>query len=431
MTELINAIINQIQHDVQNIEIVKAAVYASILGSFIYVIRSIPTKILSILRRITVTTVIVNNNDPAYVWLQKWINTQDFGRRARRLVISTNNYQEHDTNDYQQDSWDGKAKDSLSYKPDSGSYMSFYENYPILLDFSRERIKERNMFSESIRITTLFRKKLLLKLVEDAAVVAQESEKTSINLFSANHSYWQNIGERAFRNMPSLVYADRVGDELLADAKKFLEEKTWYQNMGIPWRRGYLLYGPPGNGKTSLAFALASELKMDIYILSLAGMNLNADAMLSLFNSIPKNSILLIEEIDEAFEKTKAKDKKAISHTALLNALDGVASREGRITIMTTNYKEKISKALIRPGRADMHIYIGNANLQQVEGMFLRFYEDRLEPAQKFSQEIASLQREVSMAELQNHLLSYRGDIAQTISQVKFDLKPKKKEMAA
>jgi len=169
---------------------------------------------------------------------------------------------------------------------------------------------------------------------------------------------------------------------------------------------------------------------MDIYILSLAGMNLNADAMLSLFNNIPKNSILLIEEIDEAFEKTKANDKKAVSHTALLNALDGVASREGRITIMTTNYKKKISKALIRPGRADVHVYIGNASLEQVEGMFLRFYGGRLEPAQNFTQEIANLQREVSMAELQNHLLSYRGDIAQTISQVKYDFKPKK-EMAA
>lgn len=430
MTEIINAIINQIQSDVQNIEIVKAAIYASILGSFIYVIRSIPNRVLSILRRITVTTVVVNNNDPAYVWLQKWINTQNFGKRARRLVISTNNYQEHDTNDYQQDSWDGIAKDSLSYKPDSGSYMTFYQGFPIILDFSRERIQERNMFSESIRITTLFRKKLLLKLVEDAALVAQKSEKKSINLFSASHSYWQNIGERAFRNMPSLVYADSVGDELLADAQKFLDEKTWYQEMGIPWRRGYLLYGPPGNGKTSLAFALASELKMDIYILSLAGATMNADAMLGLFNNIPKNSILLIEEIDEAFEKTKAKGKKSVSHTALLNALDGVASREGRITIMTTNYKEKISKALIRPGRADMHVYIGNANLKQVEGMFLRFYGGRLELAQKFAQEIANLQREVSMAELQNHLLSYRGDMLQTISQVKYDFKDKK-EMAA
>lgn len=431
MIDIINAIINQIQNDIQNIEIVKAAIYASILGSFIYVIRSIPDKIISVLRRITVTTVVVNNNDPAYVWLQKWINTQDFGKRARKLVISTNNYQEHDTNDYQQDSWEGKAQDSLSYKPDSGSYMTFYKRFPIMLDFSRERIQERNMFSESIRITTLFRKKLLLQLVKDAAIIAQEGEKKSINLYSASHNYWQNVGERAFRNMPSLVYADSVGNELLADAQKFLDEKTWYQEMGIPWRRGYLLYGPPGNGKTSLAFALASELKMDIYILSLAGSSMNADAMLSLFNNIPKNSILLIEEIDEAFEKTKAKDKKAVSHTALLNALDGVASREGRITIMTTNYKEKISKALIRPGRADMHVYIGNANLKQVESMFLRFYKDRLEPAQKFTQEIANLQREVSMAELQNHLLSYRGDMLQTISQVRYDFKPKQKKVAA
>ena len=97
-------------------------------------------------------------------------------------------------------------------------------------------------------------------------------------------------------------------------------------------------------------------------------------AYLSLFNQVPEKSLVLIEEVDEAFEKTKKAERgQGLSHTALLNALDGISSREGRITIMTTNFKERISTALIRPGRADLHLYVGNATPAQAEKMFLRF----------------------------------------------------------
>lgn len=57
---------------------------------------------------------------------------------------------------------------------------------------------------------------------------------------------------------------------LIADAKDFLASEAWYAERGIPYRRGYLLYGVPGSGKTSLIHAIAGELSLDIYVVSLS-----------------------------------------------------------------------------------------------------------------------------------------------------------------
>jgi chaperone BCS1 len=376
------------------------------------------------LRRVTLCSITVSNNDPAYAWLQLFFAKERLGQRARRLVVSTSEHQEKDNDDYD-DEVKTKASPCIAYKPDVGAYLIHYKGYPLLLETTRERVEQRNMYAETLTITSVFRRKLLLELLSEAATFAKEREKKTITLYTASNHYWANSGERPFRFLSSLVYAEDIGQTLLGDAKKFLAEKDWYESMGIPWRRGYLLYGPPGNGKTSLAFALASELKFDVYSLNL-GHGLNDEQVQNLLGRVGENSIVLIEEVDEVFNGTKKANRHGVSHTGLLNALDGIGSREGRIVIMTTNYKERISPALIRPGRADVHLYVGNARGEQVAKMFERFYPAS-ELASAFANEVANLGHEVSMAALQNHLLTYRGKPELTLETVRLELETKVK----
>ena len=67
---------------------------------------------------------------------------------------------------------------------------------------------------------------------------------------------------------------------------------------------------------------------------------------------------------------------KNVTFSGLLNALDGGRSQEGRILMMTTNHREKLDPALLRPGRADMHVELNMASESQMKGLFKKFFNE-------------------------------------------------------
>jgi len=100
---------------------------------------------------------------------------------------------------------------------------------------------------------------------------------------------------------------------------------------------------------------IASELNYKLAILDLN--TINSDEQLSArISDAPERSILLMEDVDAIFvDRTSVqKRKRGITFSGFLNALDGVRSKDGTITIMSTNHKEKLDPALIRPGRCDV-----------------------------------------------------------------------------
>ncbi|KAI4867732.1 BCS1 N terminal-domain-containing protein [Hypoxylon rubiginosum] len=217
------------------------------------------------------------------------------------------------------------------------------------------------------------------------------------------------------------------------------ETPRWYANRGIPLRRGYLFHGPPGTGKTSLSFALAGIFGLDIHVISLLEPSLTEEDLGALFASLPRRCIVLLEDIDTAglrrpppvkaagedeagssgnsghpqpgrttrghnnnnaaattngntaappphdwkvsdLAKALKKDdnpeqRAGISLSGLLNAIDGVASHEGRVLIMTTNLPNQLDDALIRPGRIDLQVAFTNATRDQARELFIRMYE--------------------------------------------------------
>ncbi|CAB4263974.1 unnamed protein product [Prunus armeniaca] len=138
----------------------------------------------------------------------------------------------------------------------------------------------------------------------------------------------------------------------------------------------YLLYGPPGTGKSSLIAALANYLKFDMYDLELTHLGSNSE-LRRLLVSTANRSILVIEDIDCSIElkdrefgggnpndsQMRTKSNKffmQLTLSGLLNFIDGLWSSCGdeRIIVCTTNYKDKLDPALLRPGRMDMHIHM-------------------------------------------------------------------------
>lgn len=169
-----------------------------------------------------------------------------------------------------------------------------------------------------------------------------------------------------------MVLAGTTRDDLLADVKRFIESRKWYEDRGLPYRRGYLLYGYPGTGKTSVTMALASHFNLPIYILNLNSIKRD-ETLAKMIGHLPKDSILLMEDVDVVVpSREKAKDD--ISLSALLNAIDGIGAGDGRILVLTTNHIEKLDPALLRPGRVDTKVFFDLFGPDEAKVLFDLFY---------------------------------------------------------
>ncbi|CAN1177965.1 AAA-ATPase At5g17760 [Linum perenne] len=189
---------------------------------------------------------------------------------------------------------------------------------------------------------------------------------------------WTSINLDHPSNFDTLAMESSLKDSLVKDLDRFRTRKDYYKRAGRAWKRGYLLYGPPGTGKSSLVAAMANYLKYDIYDLQLSTVHSDSDLRKVLLATGNK-SILLIEDIDcgpklPRRDKTEGPDKKppqrpTISLSGLLNFIDGIWSSCGdeRIIVFTTNHKEKLDPALLRPGRMDMHVHLSYCTIEGFE----------------------------------------------------------------
>lgn len=197
----------------------------------------------------------------------------------------------------------------------------------------------------------------VVRLLEQVAMTRDDEDP---RLWIADRwGSWQLRSDLPTRSLDTVYLDSGVGDDLVDDLSTFLGNKSKYDALGIPWHRGYMFHGPPGTGKTSLAKAIATHFDLDVYYIPLS--DLEADTnLLNLVSDIREGSVLLLEDIDVVKAATSRDDQgKGISLSALLNGLDGVATPNGLITVMTTNNIETIDEALLRPGRIDRQFEIG------------------------------------------------------------------------
>ncbi|XP_014519625.1 AAA-ATPase At2g18193-like [Vigna radiata var. radiata] len=198
---------------------------------------------------------------------------------------------------------------------------------------------------------------------------AMKSEKRIPEIHSRRGYQWTNRKLSHPATFDTLALDPELKQAVVDDLDRFLKRKEFYKKVGKPWKRGYLLYGPPGTGKSSLIAAIANHLKFDVYDLDLSSINSDSDLMEAM-RDISRSSILVIEDIDcneEVHDRSNPKQDSDIEKGSgkfnlsnLLNLVDGLRSGggDGWVIIFTTNHKEKIDPALLRPGRMDMHIHL-------------------------------------------------------------------------
>lgn len=267
--------------------------------------------------------------------------------------------------------------------------------------------------------------KLLIEMVEEAKKMAEKKPDKHVNYYRSCGGSWRLIRRAQPRAMSTIILKDGVTKAIQEDIEDFLESRQWYKQRGIPYRRGYLLFGPPGCGKTSFVKAISGEIGYDIYEVRLSDPHMSDNTLNNLISHFGKKSILLLEDVDAAFvarlldeeraEKAdNAKEHKlqireatsGVSFSGLLNAIDGVASEEDYIVFMTTNYLDKLDAALIRPGRIDMRQLIGYPDEKQIAEFFKTFYPDcNDELVPEFAKAVKELNCNPSIAQIQGVFL--------------------------
>ncbi|KAJ3078633.1 hypothetical protein HK102_004352 [Quaeritorhiza haematococci] len=247
----------------------------------------------------------------------------------------------------------------------------------------------------------------LLKVSLEYKQYQARHRKRSRYEIATEDCYWYCVQNLHCSRGLSAVALDRPQELLLKqDLETFLKDRDFYARLGIPYKRGYLLSGRPGCGKTSLVHAISASYNRDLYYLNLKTIK-DDHALQSAFSSAPKNAIIVFEDIDaqstivhsRASKFAHSKKVRAIKGgdnsssgtstkskigptkddmeelfgptlSCLLNCLDGYLLDEGVIVIMTTNHPEVLDPALIRPGRIDLHLELGYCTHYQLERMY-------------------------------------------------------------
>ncbi|KAF9653209.1 P-loop containing nucleoside triphosphate hydrolase protein [Thelephora ganbajun] len=361
-----------------------------------------------------------SEEDYPYDWLMLWLSRRPEWQRSREFETTTrtttsglssrvadNSFGDDDDTE---DDVPGKVKTRVVFQPTANTtHTIYYRGHWLRVRRGR---KTDGSGCEVLSISVVARNNSILKQLVLQAKKEYEAEAVHrIQIYFADsHGCWRWTDSRHKRPISSIVLNPGVKEMLLADTKDFLKSEKWYADRGIPFRRGYLLHGVPGSGKSSLIHAIAGELMLDIYVVSLSSSWINDSTLTTLMGRVPARCIVLLEDLDAAFTRSTSRDDSStgnpdgsdssekesarehssssrhrrskdhlsdtntLSLSGLLNALDGVAAAEGRLLFATTNHLERLDPALSRPGRMDVWVEFKNASKWQAEALFRNFF---------------------------------------------------------
>lgn len=303
--------------------------------------------------------------------------------------------------------------------------IKYYINKDIITVFTD---KERKKENYTITLSTMMQNNCNTNAKDSADILSEfcshclaEYIKSIIGkaweqlIYVNKNGKWESQPSNNKRKIDTIILHNGNKEEIMNDLHSFLQSEDWYNCRDIPYTRGYLFYGMPGTGKTSLIKGISTYCKRHIHYLMLRDIK-DDNELISLMRQINYHeTILVIEDVDCTIdiikdrriqqEKTIESDKleeleqrinklqnersntspnnsdnvqnNKITLSGLLNAIDGVFNNDGRILIMTTNHPEVLDDALIRPGRIDKKILFDNCDKKQIADLYYVFFDKK------------------------------------------------------
>lgn len=360
-------------------QFVGGVVVASISGAIMYALKTTPTLLVKFIKSQFTTTMTFNNagweKNHTFIRMSEFIHNRCTEMGTRSLMV-----------DSSYDWRDGKAKMILTIG--AGNHIFFYRGRPLLLNRAEHGNNQGETIKEVITLYKFGRSHDLFKQLVD------ENRPKDVDGLSISHwekGEWRTINNVMCGGLDSVALDLDVRKFFVTEFDKFKNGADICKRLGIPHKLAMILHGRPGSGKTSLIRALAAEYKLNVCMLDLS--TTSDKELIKAIGTIPRNTLLLLEDFDSAGQVSKRQADEDIQSgnvdlssassifnvgtlSGVLNALDGVASLNNVVIMLTTNHLERVDRALCRPGRIDHIVDLPAPGIKAIRTHFETLYSD-------------------------------------------------------
>lgn len=207
----------------------------------------------------------------------------------------------------------------------------------------------------------------------------------------------------------NVFVSELIRQTLINDLEFWVQNESWFKEKKLPYKRGYLLHGPPGNGKTMCIRTIANVYGLSKFTFDFGNPRVDNSDLKTFFSETSQNApvLLYFEDIDRVFGENRTN----VTFDAFLNCLDGVRSNDGMIVIATANNPKILDDAILkRPGRFDRVIEFPNPN-KFLRIQFLTYLFQKSQVSESCLAYLSDNTENFSMASLQS-LFEFAGSSA-------------------
>ena len=377
---MLNEVYNYIVNTLETNQFAQGGFMISILLALGNILKSVPIKLWERFKRLIIYNVHIEEVDILFIYFELWLSAHhNKTYRNVEASIHLDKNQDITNRDIISEEVIDIFSEKVHYKQFNDSFYIKRGLFWIRIYKGREKLENanslKNAFYNKFSISGLFAKKEITKLIQEVHeyaknVMIDARKKSVVVKTSTDYGYWIDETVVEPKDIDNIILDCK--QDIIDDLDNFIKNRKWYEERNIIYKRGYMFSGDAGCGKTSITLSLAKHYNKCINFLQLNG--IDDGSIRKLFRELTPNSILVIEDVDSAYNKRNNGKDINFSFSTILNCLDGVFSKENIIVIFTTNHPEKLDKALIRAGRIDKHYKFKRPSYKYVNEYLTKFF---------------------------------------------------------